>query len=136
MTSDGGISRLRRRLNAIPEVVKQAVQPALQKSADEIVTAMQHLVPEDQGTLKASIRSEPGEHELQLQITAGGAATTRPVRQGTTAEYDYALGVEFGTSKAPAKPFFFPAYRLNRKKVERRIKRAIGQAVKKEWGKS
>lgn len=134
MTDDGGISRLRQRLNAIPQAVKEAIQPALQKSADEIVAAMQHLAPEDEGDLKGSIRHEPGEHELQLKIKAGGEATTKPVRQGSTATYDYAMAAEFGTTKAAAQPFFFPAYRLNKKKAQRRIKRAISSAVKKHWG--
>ncbi|MCA0257137.1 MAG: HK97 gp10 family phage protein [Proteobacteria bacterium] len=35
----------------------------------------------------------------------------------------------------PAQPFFFPAYRLGKKKASMKIKRAISKAVKENWGK-
>lgn len=43
--------------------------------------------------------------------------------------------VEYGTVKAPAQSFFWPAVRLNQKKVQRNVKSAISRAVKKNWGK-
>jgi hypothetical protein len=42
----------------------------------------------------------------------------------------YAHLVEYGTQQAPAKPFFFPAVRLDRKRINNRIKRAIRKAVR------
>ena len=39
-----------------------------------------------------------GMGSLQIIVTAGGEATTRPVRDGTEVDYDYALGQEFGWS--------------------------------------
>jgi len=42
--------------------------------------------------------------------------------------------VEYGTKKAPAQPFFWPAYRLHRTKAKKAIKRAASAAVRKNWG--
>lgn len=35
-----------------------------------------------------------------------------------------------------AQPFFFPAYRLGKKRAVNRIKRAVGKAVRNHWGKA
>lgn len=42
--------------------------------------------------------------------------------------------VEYGTTKAPARPFFWPAVRLHQKKATAAIKRAIGKAVRETHG--
>lgn len=132
------LDRLRRRLNAIPKAVKQAVEPALVKSAEEIAGRMRMLAPEDSGDLKGSIAvttpgastppySQPGGStvagENQVLITAGNSKVRYPHLQ------------EYGTTTAPAQPFFWPAYRLTRKRAANRIKRAIGKAVRDGWGK-
>ena len=113
--------RLNKRFAAVSQAVRDAVRPALEKSADQLVAAARHLVPEDQGDLKDSIRKEAGEHELQVAVKAGDG------------DAFYARWVEFGTSEQEAQPFFFPAYRLNKKPIEARIKRAVTKAIKDEW---
>lgn len=121
-----GLADLNRRLAAIPKRVRAAVKPALDASADELVSAQRSLAPVDDGDLRNSIKwRETG--ELSREVKAGGAATT--VDTGRY-DYDYALGVEFGTSKMAAQPFFWPGYRLVRKRVRSRIKRAVTKAVK------
>jgi HK97 gp10 family phage protein len=42
---------------------------------------------------------------------------------------DYAAWVEFGTSKNEAAPFFWPAYRLGRRKYKSRMTRAAKKAL-------
>lgn len=37
--------------------------------------------------------------------------------------------VEYGTTKAPAQPFFWASFRLHRAKAAKAIKRTIGKAV-------
>lgn len=128
-----GLRNIERRLARIPKAARAAVKPALDKSADELVAAQRSLAPLDDGTLKASIKwHESG--ELTRTVRAGGPTTTRPVRSGTSATYDYALAQEFGTTKMSANPFFWPGYRLLRKRIRNRIKRAISKAVKEEFG--
>lgn len=124
------LESLRRRLKAIPAAVKSQIRDALDKSADEMVATMKRLAPVDEGALRESIRKEPGDHDLSVKVTAGGPMTTKEVRKGSGAEYDYALGVEFGTSDTAAQPFFWPSYRLGRKRVKARSKRAVTKAVK------
>ena len=42
----------------------------------------------------------------------------------------YARFVEFGTVKMKAIPFFFPAYRTNKKRAKSRVRRAHTKAAK------
>lgn len=117
-------------MRAIPRAAREAVQPALDKAAREVMEAQRSLVPTDDGDLKRSIRAAVGTHELSRIIMAGGPTTTKIVRNGTTATYDYALAQEYGTGKMTANAFFWPGFRLARKKAQAAIKRAIGRAVK------
>lgn len=126
--------RLKRRMQAIPAAVRAAVRPALVRSADELADRMKTLVPVEDGTLRSSIRTEPGKDELSIKVAAGGPLTTKPVRDGADASYDYALGQEYGTQDMPANPFFWPAYRLSRKRIRNRLRRAIRKAVRENWG--
>jgi HK97 gp10 family phage protein len=128
-----GLDRLQKRLAAIPKAVREAVVPALLQSANEIADGMRQLAPRETGALIDSIAvtgpgdttpaySQPGgSHvvpENAVAITAGNAKVR------------YAHLVEFGTAKAHAQPFFFPAYRLLKVRAKRRITRAIGKAVR------
>lgn len=119
--SSDQLAKLNRKFDAIPRAIREAVIPALDKSADQLVAAAKHLAPEESGDLKDSIRKEAGEHDLQRRILAGDNVAF------------YAVHVEHGTAEAVAQPFFFPAYRLQKKSIQSRIKRAIGKAVKEEW---
>jgi HK97 gp10 family phage protein len=125
MAKSAQLARLEKRLAAIPKAVKEAVQPALEKSGNELVGTMQALAESSRltGKLIDSIHSEPGDHELQRKVVAGDKGAF------------YARWVEFGTSRTPAQPFFFVAYRLLRKRMATRIKRAIGKAVRDGWAK-
>ncbi len=135
MADDGGIGRLMKRLNAIPAEVRKAVHPALDKNANELANLMKRLAPEDDGDLIESIGVEQGRHELSRAVVAGGEKTTRPVREGADATYDYAFAQELGTRHMPANPYFYPAKRLLNKKIKRSLKSAVSRAVKKNWGK-
>lgn len=130
------LDRLLKRLNAIPTSVKEAVQPALVKSGDELVDRMRVLAPEETGRLKASLHvtlpgqstppySQPGGSRLagpnEVIVTAGDSGTR------------YAHLVEHGTLKAHAQPYFWPAFRLTRERIKRRIKRAVSKAVREGW---
>ena len=117
-------------MRAIPASVRAAVGPALDAGASEIAAAQRSLAPRGEGALIASIQVEAGPHDLARTVRAGGESTTRPVREGVSATFDYALGQEFGTAKMPARPFFFAGYRLARKRAAARIRRAIARAFR------
>lgn len=164
MNDDGDIGRLQRRLAAIPKQVKEAVRPAMEKSAAEIVALARSLCPVDDGKLRASIGWTWGaapSGSMKLAAETSGELTIT-VYAGNDEAF-YARWVEFGTQAGSrgdrvadarrgggnytrkvyrdhpgtaAQPFFYPAFRLSKKRVAARTKRAIGKAVKENWGKS
>lgn len=113
------LDRLNRRMKAIPQAVRQAVAPALDLSANELVGRMRALAPVDRGDLRDSIEAKPGDHELQRKVA--------------TDDFK-ARWVEFGTVDQPPSPFFWPAYRLSKKRIAGRLKRAVSKAVRQNWG--
>ena len=133
-----GLDRLRRKLRQMPEVVKEQIRQEMEKSADEIVRMAQGLVPVDSGALRDSINWTWGdppkgsmvlaaakEGDLRITIYAG----TRDKKLGKGDAF-YVRFVEFVTQKMAARPFFFPAYRANKKRAAGRIRRTISKAVK------
>ncbi len=128
MATHRDFDSLQRRIAQIPDDLKKKVIVALDKSTAEVVRSMEHLVETDDGDLKRSIKVEPGETEFRRYVKAGGSLTTRQNKRGDN--YDYSLANEFGTEDMNAQPFFFPAWRLNRKKAAARLKRAARMAVR------
>lgn len=132
--------RIARALRRITPSVKAAIAPAVDKGATEIVVKARLAAAEskDSGALQSTIRTEPGPTDLAVTVKAGGPETTKPVRnseKGNAPEFDYALGVEYGTEDTNAQPFFWPSVRALSKRVRRRIDRAASKAVKAEWSK-
>ncbi|WP_081894756.1 HK97-gp10 family putative phage morphogenesis protein [Ruegeria halocynthiae] len=126
--------RLEARLNAIPKEVVAALRPALVKGAEEMAANMRALVPVDEGDLKESITvTAPGE-TTPAYAEGGGRRTAGPNQAlVTVGNEDVRHGhlQEFGTVKQEAQPFMRPGARLAKPRAQRRISRAIGQAIKK-----
>lgn len=141
-----GLAKLKKKLDRLPVLAKAQIRAAMEKSADEIVAMMKNLVPVDSGDLRDSIgwtwgkapkgslaiaqAKDPG--GLTLTIYAGDkdAYYARFVEFGTVA---HANGGKFAGTRNPgakAQPFFYPAYRANRKRAKSRITRAINKAAK------
>jgi HK97 gp10 family phage protein len=111
--------------------VREAAQRKIDENAAELVSLQKSLAPEDQGELVASIRYHPYASGLiGGLVLAGGEKTTRPVRNGVSVSFDYALAQEFGTEDLPPSPFFYPPYRINRRKYSSRVTRAISKAIR------
>lgn len=127
------LDRFKRKLRMLSPATKAEIAVAIQKSADEITDLQKRLAPVLSGNLKGSIGNRPveGTENLAVELHAGGAATTKPVRNGASATYDYALADEFGTSDTAAQPFFYPGFRLGKKRAKSRIARAATKAAKK-----
>jgi len=126
-------NRLKKRLAAIPRAVKQAVVPALMTSGNELADRMRVLAPEDTGALRDSIAVTPPGGTTPPYSQPGGAQTAGETQVLVTAGNDdarYPHLVEYGTAEAAAQPYFWPAYRLTKKRAANRIKRAIGKAVR------
>ncbi|MET4242740.1 hypothetical protein [Bradyrhizobium sp. RT10b] len=81
------------------------------------------------GALEASCTVAEGENELEYLVQAGGDMTTKEVREGSGEAYDYALGFEFGTSRQPARPFFFSTYNAMRDDMQQAIDDAVSEVL-------
>jgi HK97 gp10 family phage protein len=119
--------RLIKKLLALRDETAQAVKPAMIKAAEIIIEQQKAYAPEITGELKDSITyhfdaSATGArkfaNETRLYITAGDA------------DAPYAPLIEIGTQRRPATPFFFPGYRVAKKKALGVITRAVTVAVK------
>ncbi len=124
---------------AVPETIKKAVQPTLKRQASNMATTMRGLVPVADGDLQRSIEVTPAGQQTPPYSQPGGSMTVPEnavaVTVGNT-DVRYAHLVEYGTTKTPAQPYFWPAVRLHRNKAQQAIKRGVSRAVKREWGKS
>lgn len=121
-----GGDRLARKLKALPKVYQETVDKTLEKSGAEMARSARALVPTRTGALKESIG-----HRVEASEDGGRAVA---VFAGDAAAF-YARWVEFGTKAGGmARPFFWPAYRLMRRLLKRRIRAASKRAVKKIAG--
>ena len=143
------LDRLKAKLAAMSGAAKDEIRAALRESANEIVQQQRRLVPVDQGALRDSIDWDWGDqkkiaysqtlgtahggHELSVRISAGNTF----VRYAHLVEFGAAPHVAGGKFKgakhpgAPAQPFFYPAYRLGKRRAKGRIQRAANKAAKR-----
>jgi HK97 gp10 family phage protein len=118
--------RLTEQLQA--EVHKEAVDE-LNAQADNLVRLDILAAPHDEGNLEHSVRKVPDrKKDTVVRVVAGGRLTIRP--SVSSKPFDYARADEFGTVKMSARPFFFPTYRLTKKKMISAMKRRITKAIK------
>ncbi|MEH6721294.1 MAG: HK97-gp10 family putative phage morphogenesis protein [Aurantimonas endophytica] len=132
------LEAFKKKLAALPAETRSEVRKALEKGAEEIVDLMKRSVPIDEGDLRDSIGWTFGDDVPEgavvvaksgrEAVSAAGLAVT--IYAGSRAAY-YARFVEFGTQKMGARPFFFPSFRLGRKRVVNRVNRATRAAAKR-----
>ncbi len=128
---------LAKRLSAVPKEILDAVRPSLIKSGEEVAGNMRALAEgsRDTGALIDSIEvTGPGETTPAYAV--GGGKRTAHANQVlvTVGNEDVRHGhlVEFGTVKTEAQPFMLPGFRLAKPRIERRIARAIANALKQK----
>ncbi len=137
MADDGGLSSFQRRMKAVPKAARAAVKPVLAKQADAMADTMRMLAPDDPATsapdLKSSIAvTGPGEATPPYSQPGGSMLVPENATAVTAGNTDvrYPHLLEYGTTKMAAQPFFWPAFRLHRKKALAAIKRGIGKAIR------
>lgn len=135
-------TRLQQKLRAVPAKVQMAVKPVLERHAAEVVMQMKALAPRDSGALRDSIGWTWGaapKGSLVLGVVKGKGKLSGPhitiyagTRDKTLGDQDafYARWLEFGNSRMPAHPFFFPVWRANRRRVKSSVSRAIKNSLK------
>ena len=123
--------RLARKLKQLAPAVQAAIADVNAVTANEMAATARGLAPVRTGTLRSSITAGPaGTATGAYRVSAGGPSTTKAARGGQ-GSYDYALGVEFGTSDTPRQSFFFTSYRLSAKRHRSRVTRAANKAHKR-----
>lgn len=119
---------LQRYLGDLPFKARRRLAAAIRQEADRLADAIKQKAPRRTGALAESVKVRRRRGELDLEVVAGGATTTREIRKGSGEPYDYALAVEYGTQERPAEPFFFPTYRAMRDDIQAKIEQAVKEA--------
>lgn len=129
-----GVYEFRRRMVGVRAAVERELRAELEIVADQIVADMRLLVPVDDGDLRDSIGwtwgklpggtgpigvvSQAKKDRLRITIYAAGG------------DQYYGRFIEHGTKDRPAHPFFFPAWRANRRRVRSRLSRRLTRTLK------
>jgi HK97 gp10 family phage protein len=144
------LDRLKRRIRQMPVATKAEIRAALDDGSSEMVDLAKTFVPKKRGALRDSIGKTWGEYKPENAnvrgVSSGGAGHELSVviHAGDANSY-YASWVEFGTAPhknggkfkgtqnpgAKASPYFFPAYRLLKKRMKSKLSRAMRRAIKK-----
>lgn len=136
--SNNGLAETMAAFDRIARAPREAVIPALRKSGDELARHQKALAEtsRDTGALIDSITVTMPGHSTPAYSQPGGArvaSETEVIVTAGNSDVRYAHLVEYGTSDAEAQPFFWPALRLLRKRLQNRINRAAQKAVKDAW---
>lgn len=136
--SGNGLAETMAAFDRIARAPREAVLPALTKSGNELAAAQKALAEtsRDTGALIDSIAVTMPGHATPAYSQPGGsrvAGETEVIVTAGNSDVRYAHLVEFGTSDAEAQPFFWPALRLLRMRLQNRINRAAKKAVKDAW---
>lgn len=111
--------RLRRKMKSIPVAVRRAAQAQLKVDAEQLVETQKRFAPVEDGKLQASIKEQDVSDSTRIsrRVSAGGR------------DAPYASWVEFGHGNAAPRPFFWPSYRLMKRRLKARMTRAAKKAV-------
>jgi HK97 gp10 family phage protein len=135
MSDNPSVARFKALMALLPAKVKADIQGELEKQGETLVSVMKRAAPVKSGKLRDSVRMEKTKgRELSVSVKAGGPTTTHPVRKGATAQYDYSLATEWGTTETGSQPFFYPSYRLRKKPTVAAVKRKMDKSLKANTG--
>jgi len=137
---DNGLASTLAAFDRIKRAPREAVIPALLKSGNELASAQKVLAEtsRDTGALIDSIAVTMPGHSTPPYSQPGGsrvAGETEVIVSSGNSDVRYAHLVEYGTAEADAQPFFWPALRLLRTRLQNRVNRAAKKAVKEAWNK-
>jgi HK97 gp10 family phage protein len=135
-----GLEQLQKRLATLPQSVVADVRAALSEGCDAMVEEMKAIAPSSElephpHALRDAIQKEDGRHALSFDVTCNPVGVDGKL-YGAHVEFGHrARGGKddrIGKSGAhiPAKPFFFPVYRHQAKRLKARIRAASSKAIK------
>lgn len=127
------LDKVEARLARLPEGLVAALQPAITKGANDFATATRAICP-----VAPEFERHPGELKESIHVEAGAVALGAKVvvdAEDEDGRY-YAAHVEYGhrTKKGghvSAKPFFWPSWQHEKRKIKAGISRAVTAVVKR-----
>ncbi len=128
MAKNASVERFKKLTEELKREVRDNAIAELNSQAESLADLMASVAPREKGELAHSIRVVQSNKPTIVRIVAGGKLTIRPTVSSTP--YDYARADEFGTVKMQARPFYFPSYRLRKKKIIAAMKRRITRQIK------
>ena len=144
-----GKQRFLSQIAALPAAMRAEIQKALVVSAEETNDLQQRFAPVKDGKLQRSIgyvlgdeapegaglSTAPAKGSTDLTVTmfAGDASTI--VENSRGVQFQNAVLQEFGTKKMTRNPFFFPGFRIGKKRAKPRLARAVSAGAKKAFRK-
>lgn len=134
--ANDGLDDLMKAFDRVKKAPRNAVLKALATSANDIASTQRALAPEDTGALKESITvTLPGQSTPPYSQPGGSRVAGENEVIVTVGDTDtrYPHLVEYGTSDTDAQPFFWPGFRLQRKRAQQRIDRAGRKAIRDAW---
>lgn len=134
--------------------LKRELAGKIKEQADDLASAIKAAAPVNTGALRDSVKVRRKRNELDLEVTAGGDATTRFYDRSTGYErevvidgranegiakqeggagvsYDYSRALEYGTVNEPAQPFFFNTAREMLPEIQQNIEDAVADVLSK-----
>ncbi len=127
---------LERYLNGLPDALADQLSGVIREEAERLSAAQRARLkeleqpPEDTGDLEQSCTVIDGANDLEVIVVAGGDLTTKEIREGSGVGYDYALAFEYGTSKQPARSFFYSTYNEMQDDMQDNINDAASEVLK------
>ncbi|MGW1423198.1 hypothetical protein ACWAT4_24130 [Bradyrhizobium manausense] len=122
-------------IQSLPDKLTERLSDVIHEQAERLSQAQREALraleqsPDETGRLEESCVVVPGANELEYIVQAGGELTTKEVREGSGVQYDYALGFEFGTSRQPARPFFYNTYEAMRDDMQQAINDSVSEVL-------
>lgn len=149
--ADGDLQSFQKQIGQLPFKVKRQLATAIGQEAERLAAAIKAKAPVRTGALRNSVKVRRRRNDLDLEVVAGGDATTKYydrstgyqrevvidgrsnegiARGGKGVSYDYARAVEFGTVEHPAEPFFYNTARAMEQEIHDNIQDAVAEALK------
>jgi HK97 gp10 family phage protein len=129
MAQNKTVERFKKLTEEMQKEIHDLAVRELNSQAGSLAALIQSVAPVEEGALRTTVKVVQGNKDTVVRIVAGGQKTIRKSISSTP--YDYARADEFGTVHMNPKPFFFPSYRLRKKKIISAMKRKITASIKK-----
>ncbi len=124
-----------KRMDAIPNALREELLVILRKNAEELADGIRQLAESSRETgmmIESVTITPPGGTSPAYSL--GGGRVAGPLEFIVSVgdqDVRYAHLVEFGTVDTVARPFFWPAVRALQKRMDNRLNRAIRQFFKR-----